>query len=301
MGGVSNVDREAAVVDVERLAAEAELGALLDRARDGHRVGDRHGIEVGRQVERGSDAVDHVGPLEGRVAEEHAGHGQLDRVLALGQGLLDQLGLHQVGGTDPHGATVGLRLEVVEQRHPVHLQVRAEQLVARVERDRDVEVAGDLGGEGSPVVDPGGRDLDSRRPPERHAEPEHDADRTEHEHQEEEVDLAERARPASLPRSVQPQRAGGEVELAAARRRPQAPFGPAWFAGAVGPGDVLERGRHRAGAAARRRPVCPPEAPRSHRGGRSRAPAATGRPDWGTDGRRDRDRRGGHRGVHHAP
>ena len=108
-------------------------------------------------------------------------------------------------------------------------------------------------------------------------------------------------RPASLPRAVQPQRAGGEVELAAARRRPQAPFGPAWFAGAVGPGDVLERGRHRAGAAARRRPVCPPEAPRSHRGGRSRAPVATGRPDWGHDGRRDRDRRGGHRGVHHAP
>ncbi len=161
---------------------------------------------------------------------------------------------------------------------------------------------GGLGGEGSPVVDPGGRDLDSRRAPERHAEPEHDADRTEHEHQEEEVDLA-RATPGprSLPRSVQPQRAGGEVELAAARRRPQAPFGPAWFAGAVGPGDVLERGRHRAGAAARRRPVCPPEAPRSHRVGRSRAPAATCRPDWGPDGRRDRDRRGGHRGVHHAP
>ena len=199
-----------------RSSAEPQLRSVLDRARHGDRIGDRNRVEVGGQVEGGRDAVDDVAPREGGVAEEHAGHGQLDRVLALGQGLLDQLGLDQLGRTDPHRSAIGLRLQIIEQRDPVHLQLGAEQLVARVEGDRDVEVAGHVRRERSPVVDPGGR---RRRPGSRPRTPcpSHTTTATapSTSTHEEEVDLTERPLRRRASRPVQAQRAGRQVELAA--------------------------------------------------------------------------------------
>ena len=133
------VDREVLAVGVERLTRELELSPFFHGAAHGHRIGDRDGVEVRRQVEGGSDAVDDVAPLERGVAEEHPPDRELDRVLALRQRLLDQLLLDQLRGADPHGGAIGLRLEVLEEGDAVDREVGAEQLVLRVERDGDVE------------------------------------------------------------------------------------------------------------------------------------------------------------------
>ena len=167
---------------------------------------------------------------------------------------------------------------------------------ARVEGDRDVEVLGGLGGEGPPVVDPGGRRRATRVAPQ-NAMPSHthDADRTEHEDQEEEVDLARAAGGrAALRRSVRAAappgvrssvvRRDGAHRPRSARRRLRA---------RLAPGMSRERGRHRARAAARPATSLPAGGP----AGPSRSPEPVARRQTGADGRRDRDRRGGHRGV----
>ena len=154
---------EAAVVaDLDRLAVGGQLGALLDGPGDAGAVADVDGVDRRRRGEGRGGAVDGEAPGVHRVAEGGSGHRHLERVVALGQG----------GGRAPHHdrAEHGGLLD----RLAVDGERRLGGLVVGGELEVDLEGGGVEGGDGRPVADPRGVDVDPGGPVHEHR---HEGDR----------------------------------------------------------------------------------------------------------------------------
>ncbi len=186
-------------------------------------------------------------------------------MLALGEGLLHQLHLHELGGADADGGAIGFGFEVLEQGHAVDGEVGPEEGVAGIEGDGDVELTGGLRGERPAVVDASRRHVHPGGAPEGRGEPDHHAEASQDEHQEEQVDLSRQLREAGRLDPVQAQRSGREIEGVRARWRPQAAVGATALAGRVGPGNVTKGGGHGDAAASGQPQVCLAEPASSHR------------------------------------